>query len=338
MEIDDSEQFLGEIYASCKSKGLEPHNITKLLEDVVTMSDGLDSISAMSDRIILMRDEEETLRNSTNQLEEKIKCLAVEKTTAEEESELALENYRLTEAGLKWYISVKEELSRYGIPVEDITKFTATVKWIKEQGYDPMQLVRTYSDYQTMKMASQNIQKNICILEKDISKLEENRTALERDIESKYQLLLQLQELTALGIGLKELRIFRLTINEIAKANNLDVHEAWKKLIGDIAHQYDRILGFEPKIRGQQVQHRKLLFQINFLSDHLGKLVADTFLTTLGEEKRSILTNIINNHPDIAESVANRIAGPSLKANRRTDSATGHGRFSQDTKRGHCRT
>lgn len=334
MEIDNTEDFLGEIYTSCKSKGLEPRNVTKLLEDIVIMFEGLNSISAISDRIISMRDEEESLRNSITPLEEKIKCLVVEKTTAEGQRELALENYSLTEAGVKWCIDVKEELNKYGILVDDITKFTATIKWIAEQGYDPMRIVKTYSDYQTMKIASLNLQNNICLLENDISKLEENKMAIERSIESKYQLLLQLEELNALRIGLKELRIFRLTINEIARANNLNIHEAWKKLIEDISHQYDLILGFEPKIREQQAQHRKLLFRINYLSDYLGKVVADTFLTTLGEEQRSILTNIINNHPDIAERVANRIAGPSLKANKMTNPATGQGKFYQDKGNG----
>lgn len=75
----------------------------------------------------------------------------------------------------------------------------------------------------------------------------------------------------------------------------------------DIAHQYGQKLGFERKIQEQQVQLKKLIFQVKNLSDYLGSLVADSFQTKIVENEKLILANILDNHPDIAERVATHI-------------------------------
>jgi ribonuclease PH len=41
IDMDEAEHFLAEIYTTCVSKGLEPRYVAKLLEDVVSLSDGL---------------------------------------------------------------------------------------------------------------------------------------------------------------------------------------------------------------------------------------------------------------------------------------------------------
>ena len=52
-----------------------------------------------------------------------------------------------------------------------------------------------------------------------------------------------------MGFGLKVLKLLWHTINEIAVANEIPLHEAPQKFYKDIADQYDNKLGFESTTR-----------------------------------------------------------------------------------------
>lgn len=122
INIDEPEHFLAEIYTVCLSKGLEPRYVAELLEDLISMSNGLNSISGISDRLKAMNDEKEKLSNSIKALKEEIECLDAERAAAEELRDCALESERVTEANLDSYTKTREELRKYGVPVDDISK------------------------------------------------------------------------------------------------------------------------------------------------------------------------------------------------------------------------
>lgn len=63
------------------------------------------------------------------------------------------------------------------------------------------------------------------------------------------------QELEAMGFGLKELKLLRQTIGEIAGANNIPAHDSVQKFLKDI--EYDNKLGLELKIEKLQVEINK---------------------------------------------------------------------------------
>ena len=48
-----------------------------------------------------------------------------------------------------------------------------------------------------------------------------------------------------MGFGLKELKLLRNTINEIAYANNIPQNQVQQKFYKDIEEHYDNKLGFE---------------------------------------------------------------------------------------------
>ena len=48
-----------------------------------------------------------------------------------------------------------------------------------------------------------------------------------------------------MGFGLKDLKLLRNTINEIAYANNIPQNQAQQKFYKDIEEHYDNKLGFE---------------------------------------------------------------------------------------------
>jgi hypothetical protein len=119
----------------------------------------------------------------------------------------------------------------------------------------------------------------------------------------------------------------------MANGLNTNDNSAWMKFFMDLEHQYDPKLGFERKIQDQRDQLRKVIFQVNNLSEHLGTLVTDSFQTKLGEEQRLILANILKRHPDIAERVATHIEQMNLNKKKKNPTS-GRAMFSQDMGNG----
>lgn len=187
-----------------------------------------------------------------------------------------------------------------------LAKVTKAAKWLSEAGYDPTEVVSTYSDYHTLKYATRSLQQNLDMLENDISGLEEMKASLERSIARHNQTISQVEELARVGIGMKELQTIRFIITEIAKANDVDHNLAWKKLFKDL-RQYDLKLGFERESQAHRVQLKNLILQIYNLSEHLGILVADSFQAKMGPEQKLLVANILNSHPNFAERVATRM-------------------------------
>lgn len=154
-----------------------------------------------------------------------------------------------------------------------------------------------------MRSMTHNMRANLSILEKNHSGLEEKNASIEKLITSHTQTLSTLEELTRLGLGMRELLIIRSTIIEAAKANGLNDNLAWKKFFGDLG-TYNAKLGFEREIQIQRNQLKHLLFLNNNLSEHLGILVADSFQTKMGQEQKLSLASILDSQPDIGEMAA----------------------------------
>jgi hypothetical protein len=75
--------------------------------------------------------------------------------------------------------------------------------------------------------------------------LEHECSTVEEHVKSYNQKLSIYDELQYMGFGLKELKLLRDTINEIAQANNIPANQAQQKFYKHIEEQYDDKLGFE---------------------------------------------------------------------------------------------
>jgi uncharacterized small protein (DUF1192 family) len=73
-------------------------------------------------------------------------------------------------------------------------------------------------------------------------------SVLEQLVTSYNQKLSLYNELEAMGLGLRELKLLWHTIREIAEANNIPLDQAPQKFYKDIEEQYDDKLGLELKI------------------------------------------------------------------------------------------
>jgi hypothetical protein len=235
-------------------------------------------------------------------------------------------------ADLKSYSDTKEELERYGVSIDNVSKSKNTIKWISEAGYDANVIVGTFSDYHFMRSVTYNMRANLSILEKNHSGLEEKNASLEKLLASHTQTLSALEELTRLGIGMKELLIIRSTLTEVAKANGLNDNLAWKKFFRDL-ETYNAKLGFEKEIQIQRNQLKHLLFLNNNLSDHLGMLVADSFQTKMGQEQKLTVASILDSQPDIGEIVATQMEQRTINKKKENSDTCVRG-YTQEVKTG----
>jgi len=88
------------------------------------------------------------------------------------------------------------------------------------------------------------------------------------------------EELEKLGIGIKELKLLRYTVAEIATANNISEDKAIQQFFSDIREQYDYKLGFEAKIQNSKLQIEKdehLRLQAVILTAVLNDLILSQF-------------------------------------------------------------
>jgi DNA-binding transcriptional MerR regulator len=164
----------------------------------------------------------------------------------------------MKDAKLKWYSDIKEELRKYGIPIDDISQLANIVNGVKQYGYDPKKVLNEFSNLEFFKIQCRDYEGSIARLKKQCDTLSRDRSFLEQMVTSHNQCLTTYNELESMGFGLKELKLLWHTVMEIASANNIPSNEAMLKFFEDIEEHYDNRLGFESKVHTLQSQVNKL--------------------------------------------------------------------------------
>ena len=112
-------------------------------------------------------------------------------------------------------------------------------------GYDVSEIIKEFSDLELLRTDYLHYQAAIPDLQRKYDGLNQECSTLEQLVNSCKQKLSLNNELQAMGFGLKELKLLRNTINEIAYANNIPQNQAQQKFYKDIEEHYDNKLGFE---------------------------------------------------------------------------------------------
>jgi predicted nucleic acid-binding Zn-ribbon protein len=241
------ESFISDIYEKCKKLDLQPDNIAYYIDELLRFSKDI-SVSQIPDYIKQKTDYKNKLEKKIEGIEDRIKQLEQEKSDAEELLTAALENEKMTTSELKWNSHLKIELKKYGIPIEDVRSFAKAIHGLRQYGYDVDKIIAEFSDLENLKNQFQLARDSIPALEKKFENLNGECILLDQTIASHRQTLAVYYELEQMSFGLKELKLLRHTVVEIAKANNLSSKEALQKFIKDVEEQYDDKLGFESKL------------------------------------------------------------------------------------------
>jgi hypothetical protein len=247
--VGDNEflSFISQIYDNCKKLDLSPEKIISHLKDLLQFSESM-SLSQINQYIEQKANEKRSLEKDIEGLKEKIKQLAEERLSAEKLYKTSLENERMTASDLQWYSNLKAELTKYRIPVEDVSLFAKAVRGMAHYGYDINKIISEFSELDFLKRQLQFHRYTIPALQNRLAKLAGDCTSFGQMLNFNRQKLSVSDELEQMGFGLKELKLLWHTINEISEANNINSDQSVQKFFNDVEGQYDDKLGFESKL------------------------------------------------------------------------------------------
>ena len=215
-------------------------------------------LSKIPDYIKEKTNEKAKLEDKIEDLEVYIEVLQEQKKDAESLRDKALQDERMTTSELKWYTDLKAELGKYGIPIDDISKFAKLVNNLKQSEYNTEKILTESLDMEVLRVRHKHLQEDIPSLENRKKDLERECSTLQTMRAMHNQVLSKYHDLEIMGFGLNRLQFLWTTIMEIARENNINPEEAVTKFLSDVERQYNNKLGFESKLEGLRNEVNKL--------------------------------------------------------------------------------
>jgi hypothetical protein len=118
VDEDKFESFISDIHNRCCNElGLTPERIGFYIENLAELLDNIpvsEIPSYISHKV-----------NKKKTLEQELEELQTRRSELERDTIAAMQNYTITREKLYWYSNIKQELEKYGISVDDISKFVA---------------------------------------------------------------------------------------------------------------------------------------------------------------------------------------------------------------------
>ena len=127
----------------------------------------------------------------------------MQKKDAESLRDKELQNQQMTSSELKWYTDLREELRKYGIPIDDIPQFVKAIKGVKQLNYDVDFIITSLSNFKAFSAMQAELQKSVNSLTITEHDLKEKCDRLEEDVSAHSQTIGQVQELKKKGFGFK---------------------------------------------------------------------------------------------------------------------------------------
>ena len=172
------ESFMTDIYNRCNNLGLRPESISYYLTNLLEFSNSV-PFSKIPDYIDQKTREKKKLEEEIERLKEQKEDFEGQKSVAEELRGIALKDEKMTAANLKWYSDLKEELRKYGIPVDDASQLAKVVNGISKYGYDIQKVIDEFSNLQLLKIQFKSYKENITNLKQQYDALSKDFSFLQ---------------------------------------------------------------------------------------------------------------------------------------------------------------
>ena len=264
IQDDESQEkvpyFLKEIYAKCQEIGLTIQQVFDYISDILKFSIEI-SLSEIPKFIKKRVEEKENLESEIQALAKKRDELTEIKGELEEEIH-GLRNIK--ETMTKTYTTftiVKFQLKQYGIEMEDIDRFVQCVVGVSKENYDPVQIVKKITDYETFEKDANYYRLEIDLRKSVLAKVNQDIESQKNTLDYMKIKVDSLNELETRGFGIKELRTLINMLNEIGLENNQDFDETKKEFFDDIKN-YEEVIGSRKEIERLKNELKRLEFQI----------------------------------------------------------------------------
>ena len=94
-------------------------------------------------------------------------------------------------------------MRKYGIPVDDISKFVKAIKGIREYGYDVDNVITEFSESQSLETRRKMLEDSVRMLQNESTYLSQRCSSLENMVNSQEQIISIFKELEGWDLGLK---------------------------------------------------------------------------------------------------------------------------------------
>src|SRR5215469_1968505 len=131
---------------------------------------------------------------------------------------------------LEEYAQMKVEMRRYGIGLEDPSKFQECFQQLKDANYNAEEVIAGYANMETLR--------------KERMELDEERLAFEAKLATVKDTLPLAEQLLQYGIGINEVIAFKLAVDEKADMERISRGTATYKVIEEI-HDYSQLGGLK---------------------------------------------------------------------------------------------
>jgi hypothetical protein len=290
---DQLQSFLSDVYKRSVDLGLTPQNIASYIRELLEFSNTL-VLSQIPAYLEQKKLEKDQLEKEVQELKVDKEQLQLEKSDSQNMLEMAKADYNTTTQQLEWYSGLKKELTKYGIPVDDVSYLAKVVDGVRALGYNPAKITNEVSDLQLRRTEYNSYQSQIPVVKNELAGLCQTRSNLEQLIQSYNQTLFIYSELDRIGFGLKELKLLYRTVEEISFANNLSMYSGVEKFFKDIDDNYDDRLGFASKVE-------KLNLEMTRLTQELDRIrVQSSLHPVVGQALLRLVQNGVNEEEIIA--------------------------------------
>jgi len=215
--------------------------------------------SKIADYLNEKRDEKRKLEEEIQSLNMQISALKQEEKNCQTNRDKALREKETTIEALSWFYNLRQELTKYSIPIEDVSEFARLLNNIRQHSrYDVHEVINEFWSLEMLRTNHNMLQNEIAALNKDVNNLKGQHSALELEVQLHNQTISAYNRLKSMGFGLNEFNFLLDTVKEIANENAIQAKQAVSKFLSDVEQQYDKKVGFEHKIQSMREEKNKL--------------------------------------------------------------------------------
>jgi hypothetical protein len=192
---EDLPFFARQFYLACRESGLNEGRVAALVTDLMKLSEKV-PIDQLQEYLDEIKQEKEILENV-------VEALRTDIMTMQNRMKGLRNEYNTVLSEITHTRSLKEELEKHRMNLDNIPRFAQTLRDVSDMGFDPNQIISQVTTIEAMEKRQADLQTNILKQEQHTFQLQKNNNLLLNMVNSHRQLLTQYQQLQSLGFGLR---------------------------------------------------------------------------------------------------------------------------------------
>jgi len=178
-------------------------------------------------------------------LEKDIAVLSQQKASAETQTTNALDEKNLTIQKIKEFDSVKTQLEKNDIGINDLQKLVAILKKASDVNYNSDKIINHLQKEESHESRVEKLVQQQKLLQSTIDSMTGKLENITKEIEEKISVATAVKNLNKIGIKEQYLQSLYHVVIDIAKNHNINSKAALQKLYEDLENNYDKKLGLK---------------------------------------------------------------------------------------------